>query len=148
MNSDDLVRHVRSGLSSRRSSAVCAVLLLAACGRAEKAAPTAAATEAAVAVSIGPAAPKTPIAPAAFEEPKTKPARFAVFDVKSNDVLNVRAEADSKSQKVYSFGPSVKTVRTTGKASQNGSTQWVEVAFGGGTGWKIGRASCRERVEV
>jgi hypothetical protein len=135
MNSDDLVSHVRSGLSSRRSSAACAVLLLAACGRAEKAAPAPAATQAAPAVSIGPAAPKTPIAPAAFEEPKTKPARFAVFDVKSNDVLNVRAEADSKSQEVYSFGPSVKAVRTTGKASQNGTTQWVEVAFDGGTGW-------------
>jgi hypothetical protein len=89
----------------------------------------------AAAVPAGSAALKTPIAPAAFEEPKAKPARYAVFDVKGNDVLNVRAEADSKSQKVYSFGPSVKTVRSTGKTAQNGSTHWVEVAFDGGTGW-------------
>lgn len=117
-------------------------MVLAACSRAENAAPTPAASQPAPAASApaaeappSPAAPKTPIAPAAFEDQKAKPARYAVFDVKSDDVLNVRAEADAKSKKVYSFGPSVKTVRTTGKSTRNGSTEWVEVTFDGGTGW-------------
>ena len=124
-------------------------LLLAAfgCSRSEGA-PTPAASGAAptneVAPSSVPAAVPTPstavsvttpVAPAAFQEQAPKPRRYAVFDVKSDDVLNVRAEADSKSKKAYSFGPGVKTIRSTGKSQHNGTTHWVEVTFDGGTGW-------------
>lgn len=60
---------------------------------------------------------------------------FAVFNVKPGDVLNVRAEPDGKSKKVYSFGPSVKRVKLTGKEDVRDKTPWVEVSFEGGTGW-------------
>jgi hypothetical protein len=50
-------------------------------------------------------------------------------------VLNVRAEPNAKSKKVYSFGPTVTTVRSTGRLQTEGGTKWLEVSFEGGTGW-------------
>jgi hypothetical protein len=78
-------------------------------------------------------------APAAITEPVSAPGfkagTYAVYGVKSDDVLNVRAEPDASSKKVYSFGPTVKGVRTTGRSLVRGDTPWAEVVFEGGTGW-------------
>lgn len=60
---------------------------------------------------------------------------YAVFGVKEGDVLNVRAQPDSKTSKVFSFGPTVHTIRNTGRAADNSGTRWLEVSFEGGTGW-------------
>src|SRR4051812_18399886 len=80
-------------------------------------APAALATAAAAAASVTPtssaaaaaesaaAAPGAGTTPAAGAESLT----YAVFGVKSDDVLNVRAEPSASSKKVYSYAPSVKS---------------------------------------
>jgi len=92
----------------------------------------------------GSAAPATPnasaVAPTAAQAAPAPSAdhsavRYAVFDVILGDVLNVRAEPNGKSKKVYSFSPEVTSITLTGRNQQNAGTPWVEVRFEGGTGW-------------
>lgn len=58
-----------------------------------------------------------------------------MFAVKSDDALNVRAEPDSASKKVYSYAPGVKKIASTGRSIEQRGTLWTEVSFAGGTGW-------------
>lgn len=99
--------------------------------------------------NVATAAPSVAVAPTAAEasaavtssaaadkpEETIESRTYAVFNVKPNDVLNVRAEPDPKSAKVYSFGPGVKRVKSTGKQTRIGNTPWIEVNFEGGAGW-------------
>jgi hypothetical protein len=64
-----------------------------------------------------------------------KPLTYAVFGVAANDVLNVRAEPDAASKKVYSYAPDVRGIKGTGKHVEKGNTPWTEVSFSGGSGW-------------
>lgn len=64
-----------------------------------------------------------------------KPALYTVYGVAADDVLNVRAEPDAASKKVYSYTPEVKGIRGTGRQLEKANTPWTEVAFEGGTGW-------------
>jgi hypothetical protein len=80
-------------------------------------------------------APADPASPAVSATPPAPTATYAVFDVKGDDVLNVRAEPDGSSKKVYSFSPAVTRIRLTGRRMDRGGTPWVEVGFEGGTGW-------------
>ncbi len=98
---------------------------------ASPASPTGAAVSVVATVVPPSPAPSTKAQP---DESPTPPL-YAVFDVKADDVLNVRAEPDGKSAKVYSFGPSVKRVEATGRTETKGNVPWMEVAFEGGTGW-------------
>jgi len=117
-----------------------AVLWLGAAGCAK--ARSSAATEAPPAASsVAAAAPSNAAtaapsgAPAPSSEAPSELRRYAVFGVAPDDVLNVRAEPSSKSKKVYSFGPHVSNIRSSGRVQEEGGTRWIEVSFDGGTGW-------------
>jgi Bacterial SH3 domain len=129
----------RSGLWRRGTGEAPPLVLLAALlGHLAGCAKTSPAAEASAS-----AAPAPPPAASSAAAPAAAPARFAVFGVRSDDVLNVRAEPDASSKKVYSFGPRVTTIQATGHTTKNGGTQWLEVTFEGGTGW-VNRAYLSE----
>jgi hypothetical protein len=91
-------------------------------------------------------APRVAALPSSEKAPaSTAPSKYAVFGVKADDVLNVRAEPDHKSKKVYSYGPSVTAISGTGRQVVSGGVPWLEVAFDSGTGW-VNRTFLREVV--
>jgi len=124
--------------------AVYLVLGLSVCG-CSKAAPAPPAPAATAPVAGAAAAPAAANAAAAAVTPAASASAgaaapdgaktYAVFGVKSDDVLNVRAEPTPASKKVYSYAPSVKSIRATGHAIEKDKTPWIEVAFDGGSGW-------------
>jgi hypothetical protein len=128
------------------------VVLVGSCAKSEPSATegAASASPATVAVPAAAVAPGSPaVAPVEASARATAPAtvagsvKYAVFGVKSDDVLNVRATPDAKSKKVYSYGPSVTAITSTGRQLVSGGVPWVEVAFEGGTGW-VNRSFVRE----
>lgn len=116
---------------------------LAACAKTEPR-PTEAATSVAPQVVAAPPSPVTAAAASSAAPAEDNASvKYAVFGVKSDDVLNVRAEPDPKSKKVYSYGPAVSAITATGRQLVSGDVPWVEVSFEGGTGW-INRHFVRE----
>lgn len=109
------------------------VVLLAGCAKSE-AAPTAAASAAPPPVAAPPP-PAAAAPPPSAEAPAAPVVKYRVFGVKADDVLNVRAEPDAKSKKVYSYTPAVTAIKSTGRKQAAGGADWLEVAFDGGTGW-------------
>src|SRR3954470_19465127 len=85
----------------------------------------------AVTSSVATARESASAAPVASATPEggAKSLTYAVFGGKSDDVLNVRAEPSASSKKVYSYAPSVKSIRGTGHAIEKDKTPWIEVAF-------------------
>lgn len=75
------------------------------------------------------------------------PARYRVFGVLANDVLNVRAAPDHKSVKVQQFPPEASGVKTTSRFETVGSELWVQVEVAGALGW-VNRAFLAELPPV
>lgn len=98
-------------------------------------APTPAVPAPALSAAASPTAATEPLAVVPASAPAAKDVKYAVFGVKSDDVLNVRAEPSVSGKKVFSFGPDAKNIRGTGNKVVKDKTPWVEVAFEGGTGW-------------
>lgn len=121
----------------RMTALVASVGVASACAKSDinQAAPSASAAVAAAKVAPpAPSAAPEPSAGVAVEPEQSR--TYAVFGVKPDDVLNVRAEPEASSKKVYSYGPDVTTIRSTGRLqlSKDG-VPWVEVKFEGSTGW-------------
>lgn len=62
-------------------------------------------------------------------------ARYAVFNVRNDDVLNVRARADAKAQIIGTLTHAAKGVRVTGAAVLSGGSVWVPIQAQGLSGW-------------
>lgn len=67
--------------------------------------------------------------------PAKAQATYAVTGVAQDDTLNVRQEPTTKSAIVSQLLPGQKGIRLTGRQSQNGPTEWVEIDAGNVKGW-------------
>ncbi len=86
-------------------------------------------------------------APARSRRLKTT-ASYAVFNVRDDDVLNVRAGADTKAQIVGSLPHSAKDVRVTGAAVRAGGNVWAPIQVNGLTGWVNQNYLCESRAQT
>jgi hypothetical protein len=85
--------------------------------------------------------------PAQTRRLKSK-ARYAVFNVRAGDVLNVRADADAKARIIGALAYDAKGVRVTGAAVLSGGNLWVPIQTQGLAGWVNQNYLCEERTQT
>jgi hypothetical protein len=78
---------------------------------------------------------RTGIKTAALARRLKNNARYAVFNVRNDDVLNVRARADVKAPILGTLTHAAKGVRITGAAVLSGGSVWVPIQAQGLSGW-------------
>ncbi len=74
-------------------------------------------------------------------------ASYAVFNVRHDDVLNVRARADAKAQITGTLPHDARGVRVTGAAIRAGGHVWAPIQANGLTGWVNQNYLCEERTQ-
>lgn len=74
-------------------------------------------------------------------------ARYAVFNVRADDGLNVRTRADAKARIIGTLTHNTKGVRVTGAAVRAGGNLWVPIQAQGLSGWVNQNYLCEERTQ-
>lgn len=74
-------------------------------------------------------------------------ARYAVFNVRPGDVLNVRARAAARAQIIGLLAHDTKGVRVTGAAVLSGGNTWAPIQAQGLSGWVNQNYLCEDRTE-